>query len=248
MKLLASLLIVVSLTLGLIATVTAYAPAVDSLTADDLPLTLTTDIGKQTEADDAPPLYESGTEVTEEILADLQAKSDDIPYIRVREFAFHRWGMRWWLIASAAGLLVGSLLLRFAAKAETLQPTAVTAEPAGSPPDLLKGALDRVRALRAEVGQTTPGQTTEVLHRIGDELDAVRRENLEPFVIARNKLIAQYGMGGFAQIMDRFAASERQLNRAWSAAADHVLHESLDSLAQGEVLLEETIRRLESMS
>jgi hypothetical protein len=45
--------------------------------------------------------------------------------------------------------------------------------------------------------------------------------------------------------MDRWAAAERQINRAWSAAADDVYDEVIDCLALAQTHLEEALDELE---
>ena len=64
------------------------------------------------------------------------------------------------------------------------------------------------------------------------------------FAAGRAELINRMGLAAYAQLMDRFAATERQINRAWSAAADGVEAEVNDCLATAAILLEETIERL----
>ena len=52
------------------------------------------------------------------------------------------------------------------------------------------------------------------------------------------------GLGGYAELMDGFAAMERQLNRAWSAAADRHLPEALLCLRAAQPMVVETLRKL----
>ena len=82
------------------------------------------------------------------------------------------------------------------------------------------------------------------MHHITDRLDGVQQTHLAAFVDARPELIGRYGIAGFARIMDAFAAAERTLNRAWSAAADGVLPAAVEALEIGMAHLEETQRRL----
>ncbi|NIP97176.1 MAG: hypothetical protein GWO24_28580, partial [Akkermansiaceae bacterium] len=63
-------------------------------------------------------------------------------------------------------------------------------------------------------------------------LDELMGTELDAFVDSRSQLINRLGMSGYARLMDRFAAAERQLNRAWSAAADRVLDESVECLVR----------------
>ena len=65
------------------------------------------------------------------------------------------------------------------------------------------------------------------------------------FVEARSPLIAQLGLAGFAEVMDRWAAAERQINRAWSAAADGVYEEVVDCLTLSQTHLEEALNELQ---
>jgi hypothetical protein len=51
-------------------------------------------------------------------------------------------------------------------------------------------------------------------------------------------------MGGYARLMDVYAAAERAMNRAWSAAADNDETEAVASLERALVLLDESAKRL----
>jgi hypothetical protein len=51
-------------------------------------------------------------------------------------------------------------------------------------------------------------------------------------------------MGGYAELMDRFAAGERQINRAWSAAADGYLDEATRCLSNVPAMLAEAEQKL----
>ena len=65
------------------------------------------------------------------------------------------------------------------------------------------------------------------------------------FIDARQALIGRHGLGGYAMIMDRFAAAERQINRARSAAADGVYDEAETCLKAAADRLRETSQTLE---
>ena len=51
-------------------------------------------------------------------------------------------------------------------------------------------------------------------------------------------MIPAFGMTAYAEVMSRFAAGERLLNRAWSASADGYLDEVVQSLAAGNAHLQ----------
>ncbi len=75
-------------------------------------------------------------------------------------------------------------------------------------------------------------------------LEDAQKSEVVTFVEGRTDFIRQYGLGSYAEVMDRFAACERQINRSWAAAADGVYDESLDCLDAAIGLLEETQDRL----
>jgi hypothetical protein len=79
-----------------------------------------------------------------------------------------------------------------------------------------------------------------ILTRVGE----LQKTHMIAFVEARPVLIARLGLGGYAELMDRYAAAERQLNRAWSAAADGVYEEAVQALEVAGVLLDESLARL----
>jgi hypothetical protein len=63
--------------------------------------------------------------------------------------------------------------------------------------------------------------TYEMRHRI-DELFV---NDLEMFVDARESIGHRYGLAAYGEVMSRFAAGERYLNRVWSASADGYIDE-----------------------
>jgi hypothetical protein len=82
------------------------------------------------------------------------------------------------------------------------------------------------------------------MERIVASLGEVQSELVPAFADARPMLIAERGMGGFAQVMDSFAAMERKINRAWSAAADGEYEESSESLAEAAEAAEVLVAQL----
>src|SRR5690606_22380442 len=93
-------------------------------------------------------------------------------------------------------------------------------------------------------------QSTLSYHRptlnalIVERIGALQKTQMPAFIDLRPKLISAFGMAGYARLMDAYAAAERQLNRAWSAAADEHEPEAVASLQRALPLLDETARRL----
>jgi len=81
---------------------------------------------------------------------------------------------------------------------------------------------------------------------IRHEVDRRFRADLAAFVDARESLIHLYGMKVYAEIMSRFAAGERYLNRAWSASTDGYGEEARDYLDRALVQFREAGAALES--
>ncbi len=200
---------------------------------------------------------ESGTRLTPERLAAIRAASETgggesngatgaRGAIHVKTFSFDRWPY-WWVFAiSAIGLFTGSMLVRAGTKAEIAAATAAASptgdKPAASPEASLQSIIDIVAVLRREL----PGLPSDKLRNelILERLDIAQKIHIAAFIDARPLLVNRFGLGGYAELMDRFAASERQINRAWSAAADGVYHESAKSLETASALLEETKPKL----
>jgi hypothetical protein len=238
MKLLASLIITVCLALGAIAATTAYVPPVDAIRAEDA-LTLNAPAGRSPD-DPTQPLVAAGTLLDSEVLEQLRAAN--VSRVRVREFAFMQWEHKLWFLGAGVGLVIGAGMLRSDARRRVEMAEHAHAE-AGAPPDQLLrqvrvGVMNLVREL------TTMSDETARMDAIVERLDALRMKELEQFVESRALLVSRLGMGGYAQVMDRFAAAERQLNRAWSAAADRVPVEAVRCLEDALPCLEAALARL----
>lgn len=237
MKLLGYLIVVVSLVAGVMAAVTAYLPRLSLPDESLLGLTLNAPAGPGPKARGAAPVASSGATLTPEILAQLRTQG--VTRVRVREFSPGRWSGAWIFGASAVGLLVGGLLVRSAARARD----PLAGEGGGTDAET---ALESIRGIVGSLRRDLPGlpddasRNAAVLERLGE----VQREHAPAFVRARTALLAARGLAGFAQIADRFATAERQINRAWSAAADNQASEAAECLERATTLLEATAERL----
>ncbi len=89
-------------------------------------------------------------------------------------------------------------------------------------------ALEQSRIVCEQLLRDLPsmGSEKQRLDAIVERLGEIQKTHLAAFVDARPRLVAKLGLGGYAELMDRFAAAERQLNRAWSAAADGYFDEA----------------------
>jgi hypothetical protein len=250
MKLLGSLLVTIGLIVGTLSATTAYLVPIDRIDPDRDRMVLHAPAGKVIDEDDPTarpqPVLRPGPPdqplvIQEDHLAALRDAAT--ARVHVKQFSLRHW-REWWVFALACtGLLIGSLMVRTASKREL----AATAKKAhrtqtASPSELLDGALQKAKDLQRELEPMTDGEA--MLRRIMRQIEELQDEHFEPFVFNRAVVINQLGMGGYAQLMDRFAAAERQFNRAWSAAADDMLDEAEYCLANGIELLAEARTRL----
>lgn len=262
MKAIGSILIVISLVVGSIAAATVYyAPLslpdeafqMSAATGEPAYLELTAPAGLvRTEEGDREPLVKAGTPLTQEVLTTLRGhelqradgSTPELRRIRVSAFSFGRWKEKWWFLLASLGLVAGAALLRLDARRR-----AASAEPTGVGTKRL-GPTEAIAAVKATLetlaDRLSTGTDEERSDAVVVAIDKLRRRELDAFIENRDRLIGRHGLAGFAQIMDRFAAMERQINRAWSAAADGVLEEAEECVGQALRLVDEveaTMRR-----
>lgn len=241
MKYLAYALITFGLIVGSLTAVTAYVPRLDGAGG----LTLNAEAGRSPDDETVPLVAPAEAEapivLTDTLAAALAASGTQ--RVRVKEFAFGRWDHGWLFLLGLGAMLAGGLILRREERqrmAVLLNREAAVHETPGYALDEahreVTALLDEVRTLdeAAQIGLLTT------------RIEALQLTHLAAFVEARPELIGRYGIAGYARIMDVFAAGERRINRAWSAAADGVLPEALDSLAGSLALLEEARARLDA--
>jgi len=234
MKLLASLLIAISLAVGLTAASSAYLT--DLSRSDDQLMGLTINEEVRVLALDGLTrniVAKRGSMLDATHLEAMRAAH--VAHVRVEEFSLRRWNERWVFLLALLGMAGGALLTRrAAARAFALQHGSDTSRDRRSPSDELTAIASIVEDLLAT--WSARGDAKVVLERLAVAIE----EHGPAFVSGREMLVARMGLGGYAGLMGRFAAAERQLHRAWSAAADGVLEETYVCLGRAQVLLQET--------
>ena len=241
MKNLAYALITFGLIVGSLAAVTAYVPSLPSVRASGDPVTLNADAGRSAD-DPTQPLISNADEsvvLTEPLVAELADAG--VRRVRVKEFAFGRWDHKWFFLLALGAMLAGGLIIR----REEAQKMATLLSRESAEQETPGYALDAARrAIDSLLGELVGLRPEEQTQHITARLDVIHQTHLTAFVDARPELIGRYGIAGFARIMDSFAAAERSLNRAWSAAADSILPASVEALEIGMAHLGETQHRL----
>ncbi len=272
MKLLGNLLMVVCLISGCLAMATAYRPrATDAVV--NLTQTAPAGGREKTDAELAQlrkdfeshaitaeqytrarqtlvPIVSPAEKISIEQLEQMRTMDDTgaptARFVKVKEFSLTRWPFAWLFGLSIAGLFTGAMLVRTATKKElaasALTTDAQGAQRQGDPAH----ALEQTRIICEQLLRDLPAMPSEKaqLDAIVDRLGEAQKTHLADFVDARPRLIAKLGMSGYAELMDRFAAAERQINRAWSAAADGYLAESVRCLRNAPPMLAEAERKM----
>ncbi|GAB4515389.1 MAG: hypothetical protein Tsb0013_19940 [Phycisphaerales bacterium] len=227
------------------------------------PTTITVDTPPLPEVDAAPtgsqivsargrlaPIARAGDDLTPELLEILRANG--VENVKSKAFKPGVWLTTWpsWVFIGSMLVLFGSAMMVRAASRAAGRAAMAASELEATSPDALPsdaGALARmiqmqVEGVVAEV-DTLPSER-EQLALIVDRLGEVQKTLIPAFAAARPAIIAKMGMGGYAQVMDAFAASERRINRAWSAAADGHEEEALTSLRAADEVLPSLVERL----
>lgn len=240
MKLFTPLLLCVSLAMGTIASMTAYTPRLDAVEAA-LAAGKVFDLGAPAGKSVAPdgtvsPIAATGARVTPELVAQLRAAG--VERIRVRQFSFGRWSHAWMFAASAAGLALGAVLVR-RQKGRDIEASRGLA--GASPATALAGVKEVLQRLEADMPSLRAAD--DGMERVTAEIGELQATHIDAIVQARERIIATGGLARFAAFMSAFSVMERQINRAWSAAADDAADEVADCI-QRALALWEGVERL----
>lgn len=238
MKLIALLIISVSLTIAVVGAASAYSPSLSLADERLLGLILAAPAGAA--ADGRTPLAAPGAALTAELLATLRAEG--VKAVRVEEFSFARWPGRWLFIVGVVGLIGGGLWVKSITKS-AIASAKLAGAGAGSPEELL-GRIEReATQLREKINNAANDDAARehILETVGE----LQRTDMPAFVdAARNVLTARGGIRLYATVIERFATGERRLNRAWSAAADGYIEEARQCVEEALPPLAESRERM----
>lgn len=102
----------------------------------------------------------------------------------------------------------------------------------------LEATLDRIvvgmERLRSEKNEID-------VYELRHVIDRRFLSDLVTFVDARESIAHGYGLQAYAEVMNRFAAGERHLNRVWSASTDGYIDEAHDYIEKAADQFEETL-------
>lgn len=242
MRLAANLLLVVAFLAGIFGAVTAYLPPLSLPDSQLAGLTLNAPAGRQVGPSGlVGPLAAKDSRLTPALIQALRAQG--VRRVRVKQFAFSRWSGSWLFLAGCVGLIAAAWMSRAATRrtiAAARRQSAARGETAETILTAIRTGVDGLRAEWPDLPDVS-ARHRRVLAVLTDAQD-----NLVPAFAARQALItSRLGLAGYARLMDRFAAGERQLNRAWSAATDGIEAEVLICLERASVHLADAARCLE---
>jgi hypothetical protein len=247
MKLIGYVLMTAALLLGTIAATSAYTPKLDDSV---IGLTLNGPAGRQLDEDGNAvvnaggsfvPLAKKNTELTEELIETLRANG--VERVLVKEFSFTRWSYWWMFTVGVALMLVGAMMVKAATRQQIQASTSsADGDSPGSPTQIVSKIEQEITSLRRDLEDVldASGRVVTIVDRVG----ALLGDLVIPFYDTRTTIIGKMGLAGFAGVMDRMAALERSLNRAWSAAADEHEPEAMASLEQAALIMAEVKDRL----
>ena len=136
-----------------------------------------------------------------------------------------------WLVAGVLGVIV----VRRAGHMEATDKVRLTTNI-----EAIEGGLRRI----VEEADRLNEEKDEInVYDLRHVIDQRFPEELTRFVDARESIAHSYGLQAYAEVMNRFAAGERYLNRVWSASTDGYVDEANRYLARSAEQFHEALDR-----
>lgn len=177
--------------------------------------------------------YVKGLEQTEELGFELKDVSE-VPLVE------DGWNLiPWvWYGISAGVCLLGVVLIRLAKSGAASNDEEKNLADLGSIKQNLSNLISNGTRLQSQIGKLAPSKITQF---IDDDLAVDFRD----FAEGRECMVANFGLNTYADVMTNFAAGERAMNRAWSAAADGYVDEATTCVERSIMLLQEAASELD---
>jgi hypothetical protein len=136
-----------------------------------------------------------------------------------------------WYGVSLAVCLTGVILIRLSKlrRAGLTRREAVQFDTIG---ESIESLVYETSILRNQVGKLAPGKIVQFI-------DGELADDLRTFAEGRESIIPRFGLAVYADVMTQFAAGERYINRAWSAAVDGYVDEAADCVKRAETHFKE---------
>lgn len=121
-------------------------------------------------------------------------------------------------LATLGVAAIGVALVRFAVRQAGLHEDHLMASI-----ETLRNSLERIAASAATLDEEKADVDVYELRNVIDERFPA---DIDSFVQARESIAHSFGLQGYAEVMNSFAAAERNLNRVWSASTDGYIDEA----------------------
>ena len=211
MRLLAFVLIWVSLGVGAVSATTAYMWTFPKSGEPDRFLLGTDADGTKNYAvlsavagidANKAPIVRPDTALTPEVVARIQAESiEPVDRVKVKTFKFSRWTHLPYFALACVGLLAGAMLTRLsAARAVRLADAHADTDDALSP----ENAIEQLRLVVAGLLADAPAENDRrrACAMITDRLGNAISDFVPPVTEQRERLVARMGLGSYASLMD----------------------------------------------
>jgi len=135
--------------------------------------------------------------------------------------------------------IVGVIVAQRARKAEATDVEVITTNVRA-----IESSLQSLSAEAQALNEEKAGiNVYDLRHRIDERFMA----DLARFVDARESIAHSYGLKAYAEVMNRFAAGERSLNRVWSASTDGYIDETSTYLEKAAAHFEDALTTFQTI-
>ena len=129
--------------------------------------------------------------------------------------------------------IVGVIIAQRARKAEATDVEVITTN---------VRAIEESLGLLAVEARKLEDEKSEVnVYDLRHRIDETFLPDLQKFVDARESIAHSYGLKAYAEVMNRFAAGERSLNRVWSASTDGYIDETSAYIEKAAIHFEDAL-------
>jgi len=129
--------------------------------------------------------------------------------------------------------IVGVIVAQRARKAEATDVEVITTN--------VRAIESSLEVLTAEAKKLNAEKSEINVYDLRHRIDAAFMADLVKFVDARESIAHSYGLKAYAEVMNRFAAGERSLNRVWSASTDGYIDETSNYLEKAATHFEDAL-------
>jgi len=118
--------------------------------------------------------------------------------------------------------ILGVVVAQRARKAETTDVEVISSN--------IQAIEESLEVLSADARELNAEKANLNVYDLRFRIDELFPADLTKFIEARESIGHSYGLKAYAEVMNRFAAGERSLNRVWSASTDGYIDETSDYL------------------